>query len=100
MLKNMLGRWLLQRVKECDASIDDAVINATADATPWRSGVNPDDVRFLNPESMTGAIRQHCLETRQPWPESLVQFSRCVVRVSRSLMGWSKSNRSFSAAIV
>ena len=80
VLKNIMGMWLLQRVcQEYGASIDDALMNATADATPWRSVVNPDDARFLNPESMTGAIRQYCLETRQPVPESLVQFSRCVV---------------------
>jgi rhamnulokinase len=54
-------------------------MNAVADAQPWRSIVNPDDVRFLNPESMSDAIRKYCQETQQPAPESLVQLVRCVV---------------------
>lgn len=78
VLKNIMGLWLLQRLcQEFQAPIDDALMSAAADAMPWRSLVNPDDLRFLNPASMKCAMRDYCLETSQPAPESLAQFARC-----------------------
>lgn len=78
VLKNIMGLWLLQRLsQEFDTPIDDALMDAAAQATPWRSIVNPDDPRFLNPASMKDAIREYCLETGQAAPESLAQFARC-----------------------
>jgi rhamnulokinase len=78
VLKNIMGLWLLQRLcKEFEASIDDDLMRAAAEASAWRSIVNPDDPRFLNPASMKDAMRDYSLETRQPAPESLAQFARC-----------------------
>jgi len=78
VLKNIMGLWLLQRLcQEFQAPIDDALMSAAADAAPWRSLVNPDDPRFLNPTSMKDAMRDYCLETGQPAPESLAQLARC-----------------------
>jgi len=78
VLKNIMGLWLLQRLcEEFQAPIDDALMSGAASATPWRSLVNPDDPRFLNPASMKNAMRDYCLETGQPAPESLAQFARC-----------------------
>ncbi|MGO9339748.1 MAG: rhamnulokinase [Terracidiphilus sp.] len=80
VLKNIMGMWLLQQVcQEFATPIDDALMDVAAKAAPWRSVVNPDDARFMNPSSMKGAIRDYCLETQQPAPESLVQFARCVI---------------------
>ncbi|MGD0939656.1 MAG: rhamnulokinase [Terracidiphilus sp.] len=80
VLKNIMGLWLLQRLcEEFQTPIDDALMNAAADAAPWRSIVNPDDARFLNPLSMKEEIREYCVETQQPVPESLAQFARCAL---------------------
>jgi rhamnulokinase len=78
VLKNIMGLWLLSRLcQEFNAPIDDALMDAAAQAVPWRSIVNPDDPRFLNPASMKDAMRAYCLETGQAAPESLAQFARC-----------------------
>lgn len=78
VLKNIMGLWLVQRLsQEFQTTIDDALLQAAEAAKPWRSILNPDDARFLNPPSMTQAIRDFCRETRQPVPESLGEFSRC-----------------------
>jgi rhamnulokinase len=79
VLKNITGLWLLQCLdKEFQASIKDAM-SAVAEATPWRSIVNPDDARFLNPASMKDAIRSYCRDTKQPEPESMGEFARCAL---------------------
>ena len=66
VLKNIMGLWLLQRItQEFEASIDDALMSTVAEAAPWQSIVNPDDARFLNPDSMTQAIADYCVETGQ-----------------------------------
>jgi rhamnulokinase len=80
VLKNIMGLWLLQRItQEFQIPIDDALLSATADAAPWRSIVNPDDGRFLNPDSMKQVIAEYCVETRQPAPETAAQFARCAL---------------------
>jgi rhamnulokinase len=78
VLKNIMGLWLLQRVsQEFGVAIDDALLKAAAQTTPWRSLVNPDDARFLNPPSMRQAITEFCRETQQPEPVSAAEFARC-----------------------
>jgi rhamnulokinase len=80
VLKNIMGLWLLQRItQEFQIPIDDALLSATAEAARWRSIVNPDDARFLNPASMKQAITEYCAETRQPAPETPAQFARCAL---------------------
>ena len=79
VLKNIMGLWLLQCLdNEFQASIEDTM-SAAAEAAPWRSIVNPDDERFLNPSSMKDAIRGYCRATQQPKPESLGEFARCAL---------------------
>jgi len=80
VLKNIMGLWLLQRItQEFQVTIDDALMSAVAEAAPWRSIVNPDDSRFLNPDSMKQAIKEYCVETGQPAPETLAHFGRCAL---------------------
>jgi len=80
VLKNIMGLWLLQRItQEFQIPIDDALLSATAEAAAWRSIVNPDDGRFLNPASMKQAMQEYCVETRQPAPETPAQFARCAL---------------------
>jgi len=82
LLKNIMGLWLVQRCKRDfektgkTLSYDD-LIHMADEAQAFRSIVNPDDPRFLNPPNMTEAIRDYCLDTGQPAPESEGQFIRC-----------------------
>jgi rhamnulokinase len=79
VLKNIMGLWLIQRVcNELAIAIDDGLIEAASLATPWRSVVNPDDQRFLNPDCMGKTIREYCIETGQPEPETAAELARCV----------------------
>jgi rhamnulokinase len=78
VLKNIMGLWIVQQLcQEFDVAIDDALIAQSAAAAPWRSIVNPNDARFLNPASMKTAIREYCRETGQPLPETVGECMRC-----------------------
>jgi len=79
VLKNIMGLWLIQRVKHelNDYSFAELVSEAKG-SEAFRSLVNPDDQRFLNPESMVGAIQGFCRETGQPVPETVGELARCV----------------------
>ncbi|MBV9268822.1 MAG: rhamnulokinase [Acidobacteriaceae bacterium] len=86
-LKNVMGLWLLQRCRETfarrgnDWAYDD-LTSAAAEASAFRSLVNPDDPRFLNPTCMVTAIEQYCCETNQPLPDTP---GACVRTVLESL---------------
>jgi len=80
VLKNIMGLWLLQRLsQEFEVAIDDVLLNAAAGAKPWRSIVNPNNARFMNPASMRDAIRDFCRETQQLEPDTLPAYVRCVL---------------------
>jgi rhamnulokinase len=79
VLKNIMGLWLIQRVREELNGPGFAELVAAAEvAEPFRFLVNPNDDRFLNPPSMVGAIRDFCEETGQGCPESPGELARCV----------------------
>lgn len=79
VLKNIMGLWLIQRVREELSGPGFAELVAAAEtAEPFRFLINPNDDRFLNPPSMIGAIRAFCEETGQGRPESAGQLARCV----------------------
>lgn len=83
LLKNIMGLWLLQ---QCRRSFNEKgktfsyaqLDQLAADAPAFRSLVNPDDARFLNPPDMPKAIQEFCRVTGQPVPETEGQFARCV----------------------
>jgi rhamnulokinase len=80
VLKNIVGLWLVQRIRQESGSPDHAtLVEAARAAEPWRSLVDPEDLRFLNPPSMTAAIRGFCAETGQPQPEGLGALARCAI---------------------
>src|SRR2546428_353733 len=85
VLKNIMGLWLVQRIRQESGCPDHAtLVDAARAAQPWRSLVHPDDPRFLNPPSMTAAIRDFCAETGQPVPEGLGWLARCASALSGS----------------
>ena len=82
LLKNIMGLWLVQQCKRAfDAAgrkYDYAELAAlAAKAKPFRSIVNLNDARFLNPPDMPKAIQEFCRETKQPVPKTEGELVRC-----------------------
>jgi rhamnulokinase len=83
LLKNVTGLWLLEACRrEWEAggrARDYAELVAGAAALPEFVGfVYPDDLRFLNPASMTQALGEFLTGTGQPAPETPIQFTRVI----------------------
>ncbi len=84
LLKNITGMWLLQ---QCRKAFEDRgsrfeygdLVALAEKSESFRSLINPDAPAFLNPPDMPEAIRQFCLKTGQPAPESAGAFARCVL---------------------
>ena len=79
VLKNLMGLWLIQRVRKemGEPPFDELVERATA-SPPWRTLVDPDDARFLNPASMVDTIRTVAAEHGEPVPADLGALARTV----------------------
>ena len=82
-LKNITGMWLLEQCRKewerSGRSYDyPQIVKMAEDAASFTSLVNPDDVRFANPPSMTEAIVAYCRETNQPAPSGDAEFVRCI----------------------
>jgi rhamnulokinase len=83
LLKNIMGLWLVQGCRRAFAEKGkeysyEQLAQMATDAPAFRSFVNPDDDRFLNPPDMPKAIQDFCRETNQPVPETEGQLVRCV----------------------
>jgi rhamnulokinase len=83
LLKNIMGLWLVQECKRTFArkgkEYEYAELTQLAmEAPAFRSMIDPDDPRFLNPSDMPAAIQEYCRETGQPVPETEGQILRCV----------------------
>jgi rhamnulokinase len=84
LLKNIMGLWLIQR---CRVSMEsrgislsyEGLLRLASEAPRFRSLIDPDDPRFLNPPDMPQAIVEYCRETGQPAPETDGQFVRCAL---------------------
>lgn len=79
VLKNIMGLWLLQRVCR-ELNIDDlcAFIADTTHEPACRSLINPNDSRFINPDSMVSEIQNACAEQGMPVPQSAAALARCI----------------------
>lgn len=83
LLKNIMGLWLVQGcrrsfIEKGKEYSYEQLAEMAAQAPAFRSLVNPDDDRFLNPPDMPKAIQDFCRETGQPVPETEGQLVRCV----------------------
>ncbi|MDB4786376.1 rhamnulokinase [Planctomycetaceae bacterium] len=82
LLKNIMGLWLITQIREsiqrAGRTIDyGQLVQRASVAEPFRSLINPDDPKFLNPSDMPTAIREWCREHGQPEPETEGQLARC-----------------------
>ncbi|HEY2083176.1 MAG TPA: rhamnulokinase [Verrucomicrobiae bacterium] len=83
LLKNIMGLWLVQGCRRAFAEKGrdysyEQLVQMAEEAPAFRSLVNPNDDRFLNPPDMPKAIQDFCRETGQPIPENEGQLVRCV----------------------
>ena len=79
ILKNIMGMWPLQRICEEHQVSDVRKLVVEASALPeWSLLINPNDPVFLNPTSMSRAIRAYCRQIQQPEPQTLTELARCV----------------------
>lgn len=84
LLKNIMGLWLVQECRRSFAkagSTSDyaALVEAAVSAPAFRSFIDPDDARFLNPPDMPAAIAEYCRETGQPIPGTEGEYVRCTL---------------------
>jgi rhamnulokinase len=78
VLKNIVGLWLVQRIRqELGGEDHAALVEAARAAAPWRSLIDPEDAQFFAPASMIEAIRGFCSETGQPVPDDTGSLARC-----------------------
>ena len=78
-LKNIMGLWIIQRVKQelgDRYSFSKLCTLAAKERSPALIDVN--DQRFLAPENMIDAIRHFCQETAQPLPTTVGEIASCV----------------------
>lgn len=83
LLKNIMGLWLLQQSRRAFAEKGkdysyEQLERMASEAPAFRSLINPNDDRFLNPPDMPAAIQDFCRETNQPVPETESQIARCI----------------------
>ena len=79
VLKNIMGLWLFQRLCH-EHHVDDIceLIDDVSKLPAFKTLIDPNDARFLNPVSMTEAIADFCRETGQNAPQTIAEFARCV----------------------
>jgi rhamnulokinase len=83
-LKNIMGLWLVQecrRVWERSGTVysyDELMRQAEA-ALPFASLVDPDDLSFILPANMPGALADFCRKSGQPAPEGVGGTVRCAL---------------------
>jgi len=79
VLKNIMGMWPIQRVcEEKNLANFGSIVEQAAQERAWRSIIHVNDPEFLNPPSMTDAIRDYCRRSDQPVPDTVAQMARCV----------------------
>jgi rhamnulokinase len=84
LLKNIMGLWILQESqaqwqREGQTYSWSDITAMGQEADPFRSLIDPDDLRFLDAGNMPSRIKAICKETNQPIPESDSQVVRCVL---------------------
>ncbi len=82
-LKNICGLWLIQESKrfwkEQGQDIPYAqMASLAAEATPFRSLINPDAADFVDAGQMPEKIKTFCRNTNQPVPETPGEIIRCI----------------------
>lgn len=83
-LKNIIGLWILQECRrEWSAGGEELdygrLVEMAGEAEAFRSLINPNDARFMQPGGMPDKVRTFCEETGQPVPDSRPRMVRCIL---------------------
>ncbi|WP_286908705.1 rhamnulokinase [Clostridium sp. UBA1652] len=79
-LKNIMGLWIIQEVKRMykdEYSFPELVVKAK-EADNFKSFIDVNHDRFLNPEDMIEEIQTYCKETNQEVPKTPGEVAYCV----------------------
>jgi rhamnulokinase len=84
LLKNIMGLWLLQECKrrwdlEGRVKSFSDLVKLAEGASAFRSMIDPDELRFMNPGNMVDEIQAYCRDTKQPVPASEGEVVRCIL---------------------
>jgi rhamnulokinase len=82
-LKNITGMWLLEQClkewkKEGITYAYEKLVHMAESAPAFQSLIDPDDVSFANPASMTSTITDYCEATGQKAPSTHAEYVRCI----------------------
>lgn len=82
-LKNITGMWLLEQCrKEWESEGKKysypEIVAMSDSVNGFQSLIDPDHPSFANPESMTKAIVDYCVKTKQEVPSTHAEFIRCI----------------------
>jgi rhamnulokinase len=82
-LKNITGLWLLEQCRtEWEAAGKrysySEIVALAESANGFLSRIDPDHPSLANPERMTQAITDYCLNTQQETPKTDAEFIRCI----------------------
>lgn len=94
-LKNIMGLWMIQSIRrelngvnyvagKTDRTTSSKqwsfpdLIEAATGAQDFPSVVDVDDASFLAPDSMIQAVKDYCVKTNQPVPETVGEVMQCV----------------------
>jgi rhamnulokinase len=83
-LRNVAGLWLVEECRRTWASQGQSYSyerlgQMAGAAPPFRSFIDPDDPRFVEPGDVPDRIRAYCRETGQPVPDSPGAVVRCAL---------------------
>ena len=83
-LKNIVGLWVLQECQRAWASEGQQfsygeLAQVAEDAEPFRSLIHPAAERFAAPGEMPQKIAAYCRETGQLPPQTIGQYTRCIL---------------------
>ncbi|KYH28447.1 MULTISPECIES: rhamnulokinase [Clostridium] len=80
VLKNIMGLWLIQEVQKLyDYKYSfEELVTLAEECKPFRSLINPNNSRFLNPKNMIKEIKNYCRESKQAVPETPGEIARCI----------------------
>lgn len=93
-LKNICGMWIFEQARKefRNAPADIAELCAMCLESDCESLINPDAPDFVNPASMTAAIRNYCEATGQEVPAGTADYIRVIYRSLaaryKEILGW------------
>lgn len=81
-LKNICGLWLFEQSRKEFKDVPESVgeLVALCEQSSYEGIINPDAPCFTAPASMTAAIRDYCVSTGQPAPQTPADYCRCIFK--------------------